>query len=327
MDKPVADDAPAHAISSSVPASTRDLFATIVQRVRPAEAADLALACQSIALECARWRPSAIFYAERGAGPLATMVEQSAAAEGRRWPLVPLAIGTATDPMSGRLRGFTPTQKEEIIQGAVALWRASLPAHASVRTALLLDEVQGGGTISTAARLLVRQLHELDSFRRLVVVATVDTRARRPKKQPFHAMLDGQDPALLLQTIQAPLYTVDRVPFLNTLLLPYSDEAGNRRSQEHVMAMRVINEDAQTFFRVLALAARFPTALAAALTRVAGTGTQDSQSVVALPASLGQPEREIEHGLAVLLGDVTAENPARVTGIRDWFARFLAHLG
>lgn len=326
MDEQPPQDAPARVIPRAT-TGAQAVLATVTQRVQPAEAVELARACQSLAFECARWQPSVVFYAERGAGPLATMVAEFAALDERSWPLVPLAIGTATDLATGKLGGLKPTQKDEIIQGAVACWRATLPGRQRVRTALFLDEAQGGGTSSMAARLLLQQLRALPRFQRLIVTTVMDTRAKQRKKAEFHRMLDRHEPDLLLQVLQAPLFTVDRVPLLNALLLPLPDAAGNRRPNEHLMVMRLVNEEARCFFRVLALSVRYPEALAAALARFSDPDPLSWTRVPDAGGAQGEPVVELRRALdALLFEDVADGTNTPAAANLDWFRRLLAHL-
>lgn len=123
---------------------------------------------------------------------------------------------------------------------------------------LLLDEVQKGGTLSTATRIIQGILRANYPSYKLGVIAAQDSRLpvmRQPKTPLYETIASNSFDSVRTNVIPMPLIATDRDALLDTVLL-----SGNRHDN-HLAGDRftvVRNKPAETLLRRLGTMAREP---------------------------------------------------------------------
>lgn len=233
----------------------------ITDTVSPQQMNEFLSGCEAISILTDRARPDVIFVPERGASPIIWAVDEFLQSDGKSYPLSFLPIGTNTDSVTGRLGGYRPTAKKEMIDLEIDRFKTAQGIDA-IRSALLIDEVQSGSTISTASKYIAQALPETKFY----VIAVQDDRKNvlhKAKVPAFKMLATNEKFGVQTSVVPVPMFNIDKVGFLNTLLRP-SDASEENQSQ---MLMTMHNVDSEKTIRALALAVKYPKLLSNALAR------------------------------------------------------------
>ncbi len=131
-------------------------------------------------------------------------------------------------------------------------------SNEQVKRLLLLDEVQKGGTISTAAHIIQKILQKNYPSHRLGIIAAQDSRLpvmRQPKTQTYELIASNSLDDIRTNVIPMPLIATDRDALLDGVFLSGS------RHDSHLASHRftvVRNKRAEILFRMLGSIARDP---------------------------------------------------------------------
>lgn len=224
---------------------------TVVDKVPPQQMAHFMIGAQALSLLVERDQPDAIFVPQRGAGPIVWAVDGFLRAKDIEYPKIYLPIGTNTDPVTARQEGYNSTTKKRMISTEIERFR-ELSGH-DIKSATLIDEVQSGATISTAARYVAEALPDS----KFHVIAVQDNRTNvlhRVKTYAYSTLASNERVGIQTSVVPLPLFTVDRSGLMDTILRP-SDAP---ESQQPEMLMIMHNTDAEAMMKILALASLRP---------------------------------------------------------------------
>lgn len=233
-----------------------------VKSISPGDAYGFVRGCLRITDFTRMIDPSIAFVAERGGGPIFWAADRAAELKGNQeWlalPRVYLPIGSGYDDQDFSEWGPQRHTKTKIIKNAVNriaedLAREGKPIY---ERALIIDEVQNGGTITCLTKDLKNialgmdpRINDKPIAKQLHVIAMEDTRFKLPDRQKargYKAIVGNSRNDIFGTVIRLPLFTVDRQIFLNHLM--GSNAAADSLG---VPAMMVPNLKAQRFIESL----------------------------------------------------------------------------
>lgn len=272
---------------------------TLVRQAPPTWVADFARGCAVVAALVAKERPGLVLYPGRGAGPLHWTAR--ALLGGRHPQAVDLPIGSHRTgaAAAGRhlndppLAGLSRPRKKQVVEDALAALRASGAYRPGVTGVLLVDEVQNGGTLVEAARIVRQAMDGHGDTSALRVVAAQDQRPgvlSRPRSPRFAELAANNMPGVVAAVVPLMLFTVDRHTLLDRI--------------EPDLAVTP-NEDARQVFAAVAATAQDPAAALADVAALRAGTVPDSPVGAALAAALAgahlvHPARRVD--TAELLG-------------------------
>lgn len=234
----------------------------VADSVSPQQMSEFLNGCQAISILIDRAQPDVIFVPERGASPIMWPIDELLQTRGKDYPKIFLPIGTNTDPLSGKLEGFKSTEKKEIINLAIDRFKSSSGIE-DIHSAVLIDEVQSGSTISTASKYIAQALPKSKFY----VIAVQDDRKNilhRAKTPAFTMLATNERFGIQTSVVPVPLFNVDRVGLLDTIFRP--SDAPESNQPEMLMVMH--NTESEKMMRILALAIQYPHLLQGAISRI-----------------------------------------------------------
>lgn len=200
--------------------------------------------------------PDIVFVAERGAGPIFWAADRIAELRSdeawKNLPRIYLPIGSGNDDRDFDAWGPRRDVKTEIIKKAVQKVYRDFSEDGEVpfKRALIIDEVQNGGTITCLTKDLKNvalgmdpRINDKPIATELHVIAMEDTRFKLPdgqKARGYKAIVGNSRADIYGLVVRLPLFTVDRQIFLDHLL-------GSREASEthNIPTMVVPNLRAQ----------------------------------------------------------------------------------
>ncbi len=224
-----------------------------ITQVKPAEVVDFVVGCGEIYKLVQQTQPDIIFIPERGAAPLSWVLDvyEQLYGNGTSYPRMHISLGESIDVLKGSAyRVFSHTLQKNIILSAMSLvqkgeeWNDGRKIH----NPLYIDEVKKGYNMAMFVPRLSQFLY--DEFGcDLTVIAAEDNRRAWKKKPEYLAIAEGKHPHIRLLQTQLPLFTVNNMPLLNTIV--YEAPSNPKKIQRripHVMQ----NTDAKSLFQAIA---------------------------------------------------------------------------
>ncbi len=188
-------------------------------------AMDFVGACAVFAEVIEKENPGIVFFPQRGAGPIEWTTEVLMEASGKRLPVFSdLPIGTHISINGDKpehTSGIRPNQKKALIEQTFDdLLEAGLyvPGQSGV---MLIDEVQKGGTISQASRLIRQTMYKHGDTGILTVVAAQDSRNKMlgdDRTEAYRKLVANERAGFKTTTVPTAMFMVDRHQFLDEIL-------------------------------------------------------------------------------------------------------------
>jgi len=237
----------------------------LVRDVPVHEVVEFARGVGAITHLVAQRRNDVIFIPERGAGPISWAMQQWNEFDGSETHFSYLPIGTHTTVTDYKQGGYSHTTKKYIIELEV---RRQLELRGAINRPLLIDEVQTGGTLFSAAKNLQEVLKRLQASDVLDVVAIQDNREHslyREKVPGFIRMVTHEDARFQAATVPLPLFFLDKQSMLNHILEPNDIEDESRK----LSLLRIVhNAEAVQLIKDLVLCVKQPELLKRAIDQV-----------------------------------------------------------
>lgn len=292
--------------------SKSPIEAILARKTPPREVASFVAGTEAIFGVVEQVNPGVIFLPERGASPIGWALEEWETSKGLSYTKVSLPIGSWTNVEDGKLHGISDEQKRDVIFDELKRLHdkgATSEDPIGVENPLLIDEVQSGSTIATAARLLRAGLREIYDCDRLYVIAAQDSREpalHRDKVVFYQKLVANMKEGYQVAVIPVPLFFMDRETLLNRLILP--TDAPNVTKQhrlQHIMH----NVEAQELIRHLVIGFRRPEALLSTVETI-----RSGHSDLELP-----PDQGLHKWITEM---ISAEGRYRPEHVFSWLERF-----
>lgn len=205
-------------------------------------------------------QPSVVFFPQRGAGPVRLVVEEMLDQLGADKPeFVDLPIGTSNHVDTHSESGLSKGQKRMVIKDSFEGLAESGVYEPGKSKMMILDEVQKGGTISQASKIIKQTMKEHDDNSELVVLAIQDSRGEiigTSKSEDFRRLSANEIKGIKTYVIPANLFTVDKLPYLDTVVTDKSDNKEDPIGLDNFETLE--NTSAHELFRVLTRAYMYP---------------------------------------------------------------------
>lgn len=196
----------------------------------------------------------------RGAMPVVWAAEGFAKLEsgsGAMYLEVPIGVQRRQHEGGGAVeRSPRSEQKRAILDHYVSEWLASRGRVSSGQRLVLLDEVQHGGTIMTAARALRSIIRDRGLNEHLTVISALDSRrgARSEAKTvAYQELVANRIPNVAPITVPLPMFAIDVQPLLDRVEL-IGDGRDLNGMERRLRTIR--NTEAERVFRLLGTLAR-----------------------------------------------------------------------
>lgn len=204
----------------------------LTREIPHSEALDFVSACNVLAAIFAKEAPDVVFIPQRGASPMQWTTSALLGEYGKRQPVyaeLPLGthtLGSALNTNPTRQSGLNNEEKQKVIHDCIQKLKNSGQYTPGKSKLMLVDEVQKGGTITQATRLIKDSMvtHNDDSI--LTVVAIQDSRnglIGSNRTASYNRLASNQTQGVKTYVQPSALFMVDVRAFLDTILSTESE--------------------------------------------------------------------------------------------------------
>jgi len=217
--------------------------------------------CDEIYDIIANLEPDVVFYPLRGAAPFKWVINEMHNINGITPPkTIDLRLGH-TNSVDEAVEYGTKGRKEKIVDDD--LNNNSHLLTGTYISALIIDEVQSGSTLSRSASLLLEGLRKRGIACHLNIVGAKDSRVFRKSTKAYKELRSNR--MMTFFEVKLPVFHIDREELLDFQLLtsPIEQSVGIDKRIEMCHVLR--NTESEKMFRNLALCRKYPQILLALL--------------------------------------------------------------